>query len=630
MTLATYLAERGAMPFLPFLQNGGACGALLRQMDWAHHPLGTPHQWPVMLQTTVGIILGSPQPMYVCWGPDFHMLYNDAYAELCGKRHPGAQAMPFAEVWHDIMQTVGPMVAQVRAGLAVHMTDLHLTMYRHGYPEDAYFSFSYTPMHDAGNVVVGLFCTCHETTRQVNLQRDLAHERARLGQMFEQSPSFIAMLEGPDHVFTFANPMYMRLIGNRDVIGKPLRDALPEASVRQYILMLDNVFASGEAIRVDGGKVTLQIEPHAVPQDRYVDFVYQPVRDVTGAVTGVFVNGVDVTDRLQALSDLQSSEQFLRSVLGASSDCIKVLDLEGMLVFISTGGRLVMEMQPDAGVQGTRWPDLWKETGHTDALNAMAAARKGLASTFQGYANTFAGNRRYWDVRVTPMLDAAGQPDRVLVVSRDISYLKRIEEEREHVMHEVSHRLKNAFGMVQSVINQTLRQAASLEQGRDVLAGRIRALAGAQDILTQSITSDMQIDAVVDAALLPHRTNEGRFTVHGPQVTINGRQSLGLSLALHELATNAVKYGALSGDTGRVTISWDVQPDGAFQFDWQESGGPPVTAPARSGFGSVLIEKIVATYFDGAATLEFRSAGVMFRLAGTIAPPDLLDISDPY
>ena len=113
------------------------------------------------------------------------------------------------------------------------------------------------------------------------------------------------------------------------------------------------------------------------------------------------------------------------------------------------------------------------------------------------------------------------------------------------------------------------------------------------------------------AALLPHYAGEDRFVIGGPVITINGRQSLGLSLALHELATNATNYGALSGDVGRVTINWDIQPDGAFSFDWQESGGPHVTQPARSGFGSVLIEKIVATYFDGAATARICRCRLM-------------------
>ena len=162
------------------------------------------------------------------------------------------------------------------------------------------------------------------------------------------------------------------------------------------------------------------------------------------------------------------------------------------------------------------------------------------------------------------------------------------------------------------------------------MSGRVRALANAQDILTRSLASEMRIDEVVEAALLPHRAGEGRFVITGPVAVINGRQSLGLSLALHELATNATKYGALSEPAGTVSIGWNIQPDGTFSFHWQESDGPPVAPPARSGFGSILIEKIVATYFDGSATLDFPTSGVAFRLTGKIAPRDAADATDPY
>lgn len=630
MTPASIVSAQKTDTSPPFLQNGGACGALLRGMDWTGHPLGPPDQWPVILQTTVSIILGSRQPMFVCWGPAYHTIYNDSYAVLCGNRHPAALAAPFSQIWFDIWDVVGPMVARVNAGESIHMDDIELLMHRHGYPEEAHFSFSYNPMRNDKNQVVGMFCACAEITEQVMLRRELDHERARLGQLFEQAPSFIVKLDGPEHVFEMANPAYMRIIGHRDVIGKPVAQALPEIAGQGYIDLLDFVLASGETTRTDGAKVSLQRTPGDPLEDRFIDFVYQPVKDTSGKSTGVIAAGVDVTDRTHALSALQSSEQFLRSVISASPDCIKVLDLDGRIGFMSEGGRLIMEMPQDQVIDGQFWPDFWQEPGKTDALASLEKARQGASARFQGYAETMAGNRRYWDVRVTPMLNAQDQPNRILAVSRDITYLKRIEEEREQVMNEVSHRLKNAFGMVQSLINQTLRQAGSLQDGRDILSGRVRALANAQDILTRSLASEMRIDEVVEAALLPHRAGEGRFVITGPVAVINGRQSLGLSLALHELATNATKYGALSEPAGTVSIGWNIQPDGTFSFHWQESDGPPVAPPARSGFGSILIEKIVATYFDGSATLDFPTSGVAFRLTGKIAPRDAADATDPY
>ena len=614
----------------PFLQGGGACGALLRLMDWSRHPLGPPDQWPIMLQTTVSIILGSRQPMFVCWGPEYHTLYNDGYAVLCAKRHPKVLGRPFSEIWYDIWDVVEPMIDRVNAGESIQMDDITLLLHRNGYAEEAHFTFSYTPLRGEKNEVVGMFCACAETTEQVMLRREVDHERARLAEIFEQSPGFIAKTHGPEHVFEMVNPAFLQLTGHRDVIGKSVIEALPEIAGQGFIEMLDSVLATGETIRIDGAKVSLQRTPGSPLEDRFVDFVYQPTKDAAGKITGVIANGLDVTDRTCAQAALRTNERFLRSVIAASPDCIKVMDLAGRISFMNDGGRKIMEVSEDQVTDGLFWPDVWQEPAKTEVLASLENARQGAATRFQGYGDTFAGNRRYWDVRISPMLDANGQPDRILAISRDISYLRRVEEEREHLMHEASHRLKNAFGMVQSVINQTLRKARSLEEGHEVLSGRVRALANAQDILTRSNEGAMQIDAVVEAALLPHRTGEGRFVIDGPVAIISGRQSLGLSLALHELATNAIKYGALSGETGRVAIGWAIQSDGTFDFFWQESDGPAVTKPTRSGFGSVLIEKIVASYFDGSATLDFHHSGVVFRLTGSIAPPDQAEVINPY
>jgi PAS domain S-box-containing protein len=627
-TAMVTVADSETMP--RFLGNGGQTGAQLRAMDWRLHPLGSPRDWPTGLQTVVGLLLKSSQPMFVVWGPGLTTIYNDAYAEICGNRHPAAQAAAFHDIWYDIWDDIGPMVLQVLSGQSIHMDDITLMMHRGGKIEETHFSFSYSPLDDDHGQVAGIFCACAETTQQVSLRRELDHERAMLGQIFEQAPSFIAKLDGPDHTFVMVNPAYVQLVGHRDIVGKPVKVALPEVVSQGYIDLLDSVLHTGQAMRLDGAKVALQRLPDGPMEERFVDFVYQPVRDAAGVVTGIFAEGVDVTDRRRALEALEQSEQFLRSVLAASPDCIKVLDLDGRLEFMSDGGRVVMEIPLGQEVEGCGWPDLWQDMEKGEVNRAIDLSRNGASSGFQAYSDTFTGDRRYWDVRITPMLDTSGQPQRILAVSRDISYLKRVEEEREHLMHELSHRLKNAFSMVQSVIAQTLRNANSVEVARDILSARVRALSGAQDILTRSIAGEMQLREVVDAALIPHRTGEGRFTITGPDVTINGRQGLGVSLALHELATNAAKYGALSGTEGFVSISWDIPKTGQFVFDWQESGGPPVAKPSRKGFGSVLIEKIVATYFEGSATLEYHPEGVHFRLHGKILHQDKHETVNPY
>jgi PAS domain S-box-containing protein len=610
--------------------DGGECGALFRSMDWARHPLGPVQHWPSIVQNTLSIMLGSRQAMFLTWGPQNHMLYNDAYAVMCGKRHPASFGAAMATVWHDIWDTVEPLVATVKAGESIHLDNITFVMHRNGYPEVTHFSFSYTPLRDNQNTVEGLFCACVETTEKVRLQRALDHERIQLSQIFEHAPNFIMKMSGPNHIIEVVNPVARRLIGDNDVIGKSVADAFPEVIEQGFVALLDTAYKSGAPQTGEGAKVSLRRLASGVLEDRFVDFVYQPTMAPDGAALGILSIGTDVTDRVLAQTALAESEQFLRSIIAASPDCIKVVTLDGHITFFSDGGRAIMEVPDGHAMEGLAWPDLWGDAEKPMVLDALAQARAGNAARFQGYADTLAGHRSYWDVRVTPMRDAQGTTNRVLVVSRDITHLKQIEDERQTLTTELSHRLKNAFAMVQSVINQTLRQAKSVSEGREILSGRVRALAAAQDILTQSMTSEMRVDQVVEAALLPHRTGEGRFVIAGPKVSINGRQSLGLSLALHELATNATKYGALSGTGGIVNIGWSADMVGAFSFHWQESGGPVVSPPAHNGFGSILIEKIVATYFNGAGMLRFPATGVTFQLTGTITASDVQEATNPY
>ncbi|MBP0617781.1 GAF domain-containing protein [Jiella mangrovi] len=192
----------------------------------------------------------------------------------------------------------------------------------------------------------------------------------------------------------------------------------------------------------------------------------------------------------------------------------------------------------------------------------------------------------------------------------------RAEESQRLLNQELAHRMKNSLAMVQAIATQTLRQARTMEEGREAIGSRLSALANAQDILTRANYTGATILEIVDAALAPHQTDDARIEAEGPHIDLTAQQALGISLAIHELATNAAKYGALSNETGRVTISWE-QPGGIFRFRWIESNGPNVTLPERRGFGSRLIEKIVASYFDGKAQLDFDPAGIRFTLTGS-------------
>jgi two-component sensor histidine kinase len=191
----------------------------------------------------------------------------------------------------------------------------------------------------------------------------------------------------------------------------------------------------------------------------------------------------------------------------------------------------------------------------------------------------------------------------------EIEQRRRAEEAKELMLSEIKHRVKNTLGTVQAIAVQTFRQAPSEE--RDSFAARLRALADAHDLLTDSNWDGASVSEVVQRALAPFQErHRERFHVSGPNAWLNASKSLLLAMALHELSTNAVKYGALSNGSGVVDVAWELTDDTSrLRLNWRESGGPRVEPPQRKGFGSLLIKRALVGD-EGAASLDFAPEGV--------------------
>lgn len=203
---------------------------------------------------------------------------------------------------------------------------------------------------------------------------------------------------------------------------------------------------------------------------------------------------------------------------------------------------------------------------------------------------------------------------------RDITRRREEEARRQLLTRELAHRVKNTLALVQTIVSQTLRRCDDVATGRASIEARLVALAQAHDSLTSAEWASAPIHDIVEGALRPYR-EDGRFEVDGPELHVGAPQALALSLALNELATNATKYGALSDRSGRVSIAWTfdrTSTDRGFRFGWTEHGGPPVVPPAKRGFGSTMIERSLAGYFGGDATLAFETAGLRFTLEAPI------------
>ena len=286
---------------LEFLAGGGSMGERIRAFAWADTPLGAPDAWPQSLRTTVRILLTTQHPIFIFWGPEHTCLYNDAYSRSLGsEKHPSILGVPGRDAWEEIWPIIGPQIEHVMDGRGATWHENQLVpIFRHGELQDVYWTYSYGPIDqpEAEHGVGGVLVVCTETTEQVRAQQRLAAERERFVQLFDQAPTFLAVLRGADHVFEMANPGYLALIGHRPIIGKRVADALPEAVDQGYVALLDDVYRTGKPYIARGARYVPQSPPQTPVADRYVDFVYQPINDGAGAISGILVQGVDVTSR---------------------------------------------------------------------------------------------------------------------------------------------------------------------------------------------------------------------------------------------------------------------------------------------------------------------------------------------
>jgi len=186
------------------------------------------------------------------------------------------------------------------------------------------------------------------------------------------------------------------------------------------------------------------------------------------------------------MTPAERDARFMRSLLAASDDCIKVLDLEGKLAFMSEGGQRVMEVSDFNALAGCPWPDFWADEGNAEAKHAISEVQAGRSYRFQGAANTAAGDLRYWDVKVSPILGGAGQPESIHSVSRDITELKAAEDRLLLLSQELKHRMKNTIAVIQRIAGQTLRSDYVPADAREAFDNRLHVLAEAQDLLVSA------------------------------------------------------------------------------------------------------------------------------------------------
>jgi signal transduction histidine kinase/CheY-like chemotaxis protein/PAS domain-containing protein len=359
--------DAGKAPY-GFLNGDSEMARLILAHDWSGE-LGPIAGWPASLKTTVGLMLRSPVPLVLLWGPVGTMLYNDAYGGFAGNRHPDLLGKRVLEAWPEAADLNSQVMAVCMDGGTLEFRDERLVLNRRGVPEEGWMDLFYSPVIDESGHPCGVIAVVVETTERVLARRAAVAQSARLAQMFQDAPSFMAQLGGPDHVFTFINAAYQQLIAHRDVIGKPIREALPEIAGQGLYELLDRVYQSGENFRGRALAVTLQRTRGAPPEERLLDFIYQPVRNAAGFVTGIFVEGTDVTESARARAALEENEARLRFLdrlgadIAASQDADAILAITTRLVGEYLGVSICAYADMDADQNGFTIRGDWAAPG---------------------------------------------------------------------------------------------------------------------------------------------------------------------------------------------------------------------------------------------------------------------------
>ena len=648
------------------LRGGGEMADLMRRVDWTATPLGPMSTWSGSLKTTVATLLHSRHPMFLWWGPELVQIYNDAYMPSFGLgKHPSAMGQRGAECWPEIWDIIGPQIDDVMSrGIPSWHEDALVPIFRNGAIEEVYWTYGYSPVFDDDGRIGGTLVVCTETTgrvlahqREAAMRAEIDRDRARLLQFFAQAPAGICILRGPSLTFEFANEYYRSLVGDRDIVGKPLLEALPELKGQGLDTLLHGVMASGQPFVGRELPIRIDRQGHGSAENTFFTFVYSPLRDADARVEAVIVLALDVTDEVLAKQQAEELSRRLRE-----SDAQFHLLAE-------TIPQLAWSARPDGTVDwynqrwydytGTTFDDMqsWgRQVIHDpERMDDVQARWRASVEAGEPFEMEFPLRRRdgqfRWHLtRAVPLRDDTGHIVRWFGTNTDIDAsrrdaLERValleNEQRARVAAEVASRAKDEFlatasHELRTPLNAILGWARMLQSGRLDQSGLLRAVDSIErnariqvrlieDILDGSriITGQLQLEtrgvdlaALVNAALDAVRDAAAAkrialtVDIDAAAVGVVGDAER-LEQVIWNLANNAIKFTPQGGtvnvslrrigtnvqlqvtDTGEG-ISADFLP---YVFDrFRQAEGSTTRRHGGLGLGLALVRHLVEAH----------------------------------
>lgn len=633
---------------LGFLHGAGEAGALIRGLDAATCPLGPPGEWSATLRCVLGTLLPAQAQIVVLWGEDYVALYNDAYAPSIGTKHPRALGRPARENWGELWDTLAPMLDRVRRGEGtLQGRDLRFLIDRHGYLEEVFFDVSYSAVHE-GAGVAGILCIVNETTGRVLAARRMAALRAaalRLAAATSAAGACAAALERLAAENPSDLPWGRILLAGTgglaevaahgtapaEAAGGPMEDAiravLRDATPRELPGGLALPLATGSGV---AGVFLAGLNPNLRLGGDYGGYLGLAAGQISLAVTRLRRE----EEERRAAARLRESEARFRSMADHVPVMIWMTEPDGRCSYLNQRWYDFTGQTPDGGL-GYGWAEMVHPEDRA-AASDTAARCIAAGQPFQIEYRLRAADGSYsWVIDAAgPRTDGEGRFAGFIGSVLDIGDRRRAEEARDLLSRELSHRIKNIFMVTGGLAALTARGDPAAEDFAARLQARLRALSLAHDLVRPELPAGPAAGAqahgaigtgpapqpptvhgLIRSLLAPYaEQDEARVALTGADGPVGFAAANALALVLHEQATNAVKYGALSTPEGRLRIETRME-EGALWLEWHESGGPRVPGPpARPGFGTLLAGRSLSGQVNGRMEQDWRPEGLVVRL----------------